>query len=192
MSELDYDTITDALRHVLIPADAAEIHGAITASLCTLGAAAKTRWQLHSLPELAKALAAGDALAEDTQRLLELLFTQTASELASGEFIFTPLLPNDDRPLEQRVIALGHWCQGFLLGLTIGGIVNAQALAEDLAEFYHDLAEISQITTLESSEEDADEQAYVELFEYLKVGAMLFYEEFYLRSAAQADPVHLH
>ena len=178
MSDFDYDTVTQALQRIAIPADAAEIHDAISAMLCTQGRASKAHWLAAILPELARTVTEGDALAGETKQLLDELYNQISQQLATSEFAFNPLVPSDDHELGERAAALGHWCQGFLLGLQAGGVTNAQGLSTELGEIYQDFSEISQISSGELAADEEDEEAYAELYEYLKVGTILFYEEF--------------
>ncbi len=192
MSDFDYQSVTQALQRIAIPADAAEIHGAISAILCTQGEAGREHWLETVLPELPRAIAEGDALATAATQLLNDVFNEVASELATGEFAFTLLLPDDEQDLGERVAALGHWCQGFLLGLQAGGVTSANGLAVELAEVYQDFSEISQINSSELAADDDDEEAYAELYEYLKVGAILFYEEFQQPSPNEDSSSSLH
>jgi uncharacterized protein len=192
MSVLDYDTINSAMQRIAIAADAAECHGAITAYICVSGTPGETRWIGAVLPELEKAVASGDALAGEAQRLFEALYTQTTLQMAEGEFAFVPLLPDDAKDLENRATALGHWCQGFLLGLNTCGITATSNLPVDLAEILQDFTEISQLSTGALSDSEEDEQAYAELMEYLKVGAMLFYEEFQHNLPSPPNSPQLH
>lgn len=124
--------------------------------------------------------------------MLDDVFDQVSDELATGEFALTLLLPGDDDELGDRVTALGHWCQGFLLGLQIGGVSSAQGLTAELAEIYQDFTEISQISGTELTVEEDDEESYAELYEYLKVGAILFYEEFNQPSPGTDSSTNLH
>lgn len=192
MSVLDYDTINSAMQRIAIPADAAECHGAITAFISIAGTAGVPRWLGAILPELEKAVASGDALAGETQRLLESLYGQTISQMTEGEFAFVPLLPDDAKDLENRAAALGHWCQGFLLGLNACGITATSNLPVDLAEILQDFTEISQLSADVLTDSEEDEQAYAELMEYLKVGAMLFYEEFQHNLPSAPGSPHIH
>lgn len=192
MSDFNYASVTQALQRIAIPADAAEIHGAISAILCTQGEAGKAHWLAAVVPELPRAMAEGDALAGAAAQLLDDVFNEVSGELATGEFAFTLLLPDDEQDLGERVAALGHWCQGFLLGLQAAGVTNANGLAVELAEVYQDFSEISQISSSELAADEDDEEAYAELYEYLKVGAILFYEEFQQPSPSTDSPASLH
>ena len=192
MSDLDYDTVTQALQRNAIPADAAEIHGAISGILCTHGAASKAHWLATILPELTRAEAEGDALAAETKKMLDDLFNEVSTELITGEFAFNPLLPDDEHDLGERVTALGHWCQGFLMGIQQGGVTSAQGLPAELAEIYRDFSEISQINSGELAADEDDEEAYAELYEYLKVGTILFYEEYQQSPPSVDAPSGLH
>jgi len=97
--------------------------------------------------------------------------------LAENSFDFQPLLPGDELELEQRTEAMAHWCRGFL-----GGYAQARVRAEaqgaavmpDSAEALRDFAAISQAAAddEESAGENAAEEHYFELLEYLRVAAM--------------------
>ncbi|MDH3589591.1 MAG: UPF0149 family protein, partial [Gammaproteobacteria bacterium] len=68
------------------------------------------------------------------------------------------------------------WCQGFLFGLTVGGIEAGRALPGDVAEVVGDFSRVSEAVHSGEAEEE-DEQSYVELCEYVRVGAQLVFEE---------------
>ena len=191
MSDLDYDNLTQALQRAAIPADAAEMHGAITGHIC-LNGSQNAAWLELVAPDLIKAEAGGDALAGEARRMLESVYTQTIDQLTLGEFAFVPLLPDDNHELLDRATALGNWCQGFLLGLQQAGLNTARGLSTELAEVYKDFGEISQITTAELESSEDDEEAYAELHEYLKIGAILFFEEFHSAALHADNPANLH
>ena len=98
------------------------------------------------------------------------------------------MLPDDDDSLTQRVNAIGDWSQGYLIGLSLGGITDFAPLPDDAREIAKDLLEISRAGTsydLEGNEED--ENAYAELVEYLRVGVLLINEELQPTQAAPLD-----
>ena len=112
----------------------------------------------------------GPAPSIDTDVLIQ-LYDRTAARLQGDRLDFTPLLPDDDEPLEKRVVELGRWCQGYLTGLGLGGIDSTQ-LTPESEEFLHDIAQIAH-ATLSSDEGEAGERDFAELVEYLRVGVIL-------------------
>jgi hypothetical protein len=101
------------------------------------------------------------------------------------------LLPTDEDHIDQRVNALGDWCQSYLVGLTLGGVKDFSPLPDDARDMANDLIEIARAGTsydLEGSEED--ENAYAELVEYVRVGVLLINEELQpTRSSPQSDSI---
>jgi len=100
---------------------------------------------------------------------------------ATGDFKL--LLMDDDDPLSERVETLAAWCQGFIYGLAAGGIKEGSELPEDTAELLKDMIEISRAgndvddTGVEESDDNDDEEAYMEIEEYVRMGVLLIYEE---------------
>ena len=87
------------------------------------------------------------------------------------------MLPGDDVPIADRASALGQWCQGFLYGLGTSPIPDADALPEEVAEIVRDLTSITQVSVDVQETDEANEQAYSELVEFVRVGAQLLFDE---------------
>lgn len=176
MSDPDYQTVTSALQRLDVAADAAECHGAISAVVCLLGAAGFDTWLPLHFPQLPDAATQGDALARETQDLLSTLYRNVVDELGNGRFSYHLFMPMDDTALEERADALGHWCQGFLLGLRYSGVTDTSRFTGELAEILDDIIEISQVSSAALDNTEEEERSYSELVEYLRVGVMLFNE----------------
>lgn len=169
----DFDLITDALRALGAESEAAEGHGLLCAMLCTMEGVTADAWL-----DIALSGAGQDAVVPAPSEVLASLFDETRRQFDSDEFDFHLLLPPDDAILAVRVEALGHWCQGFLAGLAVGGIQQPENLPGELPEIIQDMLEISRAEGYELEEDAEDEAAYAELVEYLRMGVLLFREEF--------------
>ena len=99
-----------------------------------------------------------------------------------------PLLPDDDAPLRQRADALGAWCQGLLYGLGLGQADRRGQLSVESREFLRDATEIAQVGFETDEASEADETAYAEVVEYLRVGLLMVLED--LRRSV--SPARLH
>ena len=115
-------------------------------------------------------------LNQESMALLRRLGRETEEQLADPGLAFRPLLPDDMEPLDVRVEALGEWCEGFLLGVGLGGVARQGELSANVQEILRDLQEISKVSWDVEADEDA-EASYVELVEYVRVGVMLMREE---------------
>ncbi len=164
----DYDTVNDALRRAMPDLDAAELHGQLCGVLCV----EPTLREADALARLMPNPPQGEA-----KDLLHALWTTTRAMLEGGEFDFQPLLPGDEARLESRVEALGHWAQGFLMGLDRMGLKDHKKLPGELPGIAEDLGKIAQAESYALDDEEQDENAYMELVEYLRVAVQLFREE---------------
>ncbi len=146
---------------------AAQAHGMATGMLCANEQASSAEW----LTELFRH--ATPASDEDKTTLTH-LFEDTQSLLSSDEFEFDLLLPGDDDCiLSERVEALTHWCQGFLLGV---GFTHATSdLSREAIEILKDIVEFTKLDTEAESEEDEDD--FMEITEYMRSAVLLLRSE---------------
>lgn len=153
----------------------AEAHGLLCGLLAVDVATATER----CLAEVMRGVDPQDANAAVTRRLMEALVKQARSSLIDEDFDFQPLLPDPERPLAERVQALAQWCEGFTAGIGLAGMSaqRAAALPEAVSEFIRDVGEIARVELETEEGAEEDEQAYAELLEYVRVGAVLVGEE---------------
>ncbi|MDZ7661981.1 UPF0149 family protein [Thiohalophilus sp.] len=182
----DFDQITDTLRALGAESEAAENHGLLCAMLCTMEGVTADAWL-----DIALSGTGRDALAPEPPEALVTLFDETRRQFDSDEFDFHLLLPHDEAILAVRIEALGHWCQGFLAGLAVGGIQQPESLPGELPEIIQDMLEIARAEGYELEDDGEDEAAYAELVEYLRMGVLLFREEF-RRQYAKAGEGSIH
>ncbi len=114
------------------------------------------------------------------------VFSQRA--LADQEYGFRLLLPDDAVPLSQRVEALGQWSQSFLTGLGMSRC-DTMALDEDGKDMLSTLAEIAQIDT-DLEDNDENERLYMELGEFIRVGALYLYQFHQQQTESDAGSIH--
>jgi uncharacterized protein YgfB (UPF0149 family) len=174
----------ERLTRLLDPLDPAELHGLLCGLLCADPTIDRERWLALAREELAE----GVELAEPVCDLLSKLLEFGAAQLNAADGSVTPLLPDDDAPLRQRTAALGAWCQGLLYGLGLGQVERRGLLSEESQEFLRDATQIAQVGFEIDEASEADEIAYAEVVEYLRVGLLMILEDV-RRSAA---PRRLH
>lgn len=165
MKTLEYDELQRLLQHLGVAQDASEYHGALCGMLC------------HGAPQAESLIF--DEMKQDEAAQAELhRFSKSALEqLAQPEF--SPVVPDDDKPLNQRVEALAAWCSGFLYGFGTGKDIDIKQYSEEAQELIKDFTEISRADVESSDEENAEdeENAYVELIEYVRVGTQVIFLE---------------
>ncbi len=181
------------LEELLFEVDAAlggiESHGALCGMLCAQGATEASQWLLHVLGEHEE----GNNALQSVGKLLLKIHQISVAQMNDSNVDFELLLPDDDEALEDRVEALGVWCQGFVYGLAAGGIKEGADLPEDSQELIKDILEISQAGYAIDDEAEVaisedDEVAFMEVSEYVRMGVLLVYEE--LQPLQSSQTVH--
>lgn len=163
---------------------AAEGHGALCGAFCATDDYTVDLWVEEIIPDDTEAF---DAISREA---LGLVYSDTRRALRADQMEFTPLLPEDDLPLDTRAAALGTWCQGFLYGLGLSGLDPSTKLSADVQEILKDLMHIGRATVDADALDEDSEFAYVELVEYLRAGVQLIHDE--MVSIRQHSPTHNH
>jgi yecA family protein len=172
----DYISISAALEKLETEVTPSEVHGTLAGLLCAITSAKAELWQHNLWPHASHD--SGDLLITEALEIFNQLHDTTRLQLNDPNCEFQLLLPVDDDHIDNRVNALGDWCQAYLLGLALGGVKKFDALPDDAREVANDLVEIARAGSsysLEGNEED--ENAYAELIEYIRVGVLLINEE---------------
>lgn len=172
--------VRDALGDLKARVDAPESHGILCGMLSAGGPVADRDWLRQLAPE-----EAGDPGANDS---LEALYRATIWQLDDPQFSFSLLLPDDEETLGARTEALANWCSGFLYGLGVSGVTESTQLPGEAAEVLGDLAKIASVDYELEQPGEEEEQAYEEVVEYVRVGAMLVFES--LRGPRLDESVH--
>ncbi|HEY6483177.1 MAG TPA: UPF0149 family protein [Steroidobacteraceae bacterium] len=150
-------------------ADAAEAHGTLAGCLCSAIGYRFEDWLQEILPE-------GRAQPLATQTL-RALYVDTAGALCAAEMQFALLLPQDEQPIDARTAALAQWCQGFLYGLGTSVIQDESGLPGDIGEIVRDLTQLTHVAVDSQQSDEANESAYAELVEFVRVGVQLVFDE---------------
>ncbi|MEE8078766.1 MAG: UPF0149 family protein [Pseudomonadales bacterium] len=182
MSDL-YALALNAIRDQAQSLSTSELHGAVVG----IGVCSEQSFSLQSLVDLLGV----DALSDEND--VEAFVNASLEILFADDMSFTPLLPEDDAPLEIRVTAIGEWTGSFVAGLVAGlgeqAAGSFAALPEEVQEIVADFTAITEIDLPGDSaaatgeevaaEEDAlaaGEEAEFDLLqvqEFVKIGALL-------------------
>ena len=145
---------------------AAEAHGMATGMLCINEQANSAYW-------LTELLHNASPLIDEDKNLLVRLFEETRRLLASDEFEFDLLLPEEDASLIEQVEGLKNWCRGFLFG--VGSSASPSNWSKDVREIMKDITEFTRLDV--NAEGEEDERAFVEITEYLRSAVLLLHDE---------------
>ncbi len=171
-----YNDLEEALNRLGLDQGASEFHGTVCGRLC----AAHER---HSASKLGRS-----GQSDDDEALLGQVKDEALNGLMDAELGFSLLLPDDDAPLARRVEALGQWCAGFVYGLATVEDVELDELSEEVQEVVRDLTQISRAGLTPDADTEADEEAYAEVVEYVRIGAQLIFMEIARRRGRSEGP----
>lgn len=169
----DYHSLQRALQKADAGMSAAECHGSLCGIYCASGNIELENW----LEQIFEELNLNDVLIKDASQLLVGLYKNTQQQLNDPEADFQLLLPDDEASLDARTEALADWCHGFTYGLAIGGLKEDRALPEDTAEIIRDMTEIARAGFESSEITEAEEEAFMHIHEYVRMGVLLITEE---------------
>jgi len=179
-------SLFERLQPLLDPLDPAELHGLLCSLLCLDADLDRDRW----LDYAREALADGGEWSELVADLLAKLLEFGTAQMNAPDWPVTPLLPDDDAPLRQRVDALSHWCHGLLYGLGLGEVELRGVLSEESWEFLDDVTDIAQIGFDTDEAGETDETAYTEVVEYLRVGLLMIQQDIQQSTASSSPRLH--
>jgi len=174
-TDIDHHTLDEALKRAGSSWDAAQAHGLLSGKLAVLGASAGPDWLARVLEDTDHS----SALRKECENLLGELLASTHREFSERLSEFDPLLPDDTDSTVVRTEALAHWSEGYLHGLVStehDERLKTRLAAEPVAGIIKDLLTITRAEA-EADGDDADEEAYTEIVEYVRVAAQLVYEE---------------
>jgi len=156
------------------PDHVAETHAVVIGLLC-----AKPDQEPEDLARHLAALQVGDWSSEQIMDQIGSALQGLREELASSDLRFQPLLPSEDRSLKERTDCLAHWCSGFLTGFGAG---QPSISGDEAREALQMLGQIARAATDSEVDQEAEESAYVELVEFVRIAVLLLREDNLTRS----------
>ncbi|MDF2447334.1 MAG: hypothetical protein K0S46_2570 [Moraxellaceae bacterium] len=168
------DELANTLARLNAACSASELHG-VLAGLLAGGA----RLNRSMLQKVLEAHAEADqAIDEESMAGIWQLQLKTLEDLGDSELVFTPLLPDDEDDLAARVAALAEWCQGFLVGFgTAVRPEDKRVHDESVRETLQDIVHVSSVDPTAQDNDESDESAYAELYEFVRMGVIHLFEE---------------
>lgn len=168
-----FKKISQELEDAELFTNAAETHGVLSGFVCGGIDLDSQQW----LSLFNDVVNEGIELPRSLKQLISDLYADVVKQCTDDGLGFNLLLPDDESPLDERAEAMAQWAQGFLVGF---GMVQ-QALnqaSEDVQEVIRDIRDISQLSLDFEQEDESSEIAFTEIVEYLRVGAMICFNNF--------------
>ncbi len=168
--QVDYKMLTLLLAGNQVAHSPAELHGLLTGQLCS-GVAAPDPDDLGEL------LDQHQHLTPVVSKLIERLLREATEQLTHLDYHFHPLLPSDETPLQERIVAIGTWCDSFMIGFAAGFIRPDSALSPEAREILGDFGQFAAISDENEELTDQDEVDYMELIEYVRMAAITLFQQ---------------
>jgi uncharacterized protein len=168
--QADYKMITLLLTGNHVAHSPAELHGLLTGQLCS-GVVAPDPEDIGGLMEQAQ------HFVPVVCKLIERMLDETTDQLVNLDYHFHPLLPPDEASLQDRVNALGAWCDGFMVGFAAGYIRPDSALSPEAREIISDFGQFAVISDDGQDLSDQDEVDFMELVEYVRMASITLFQQ---------------
>jgi yecA family protein len=170
-SSTQYEHFSSVLSQENIIVDAAEIQG-IMCGMLSGGMDTNDQTWIDALSDVVNQ---GDSFSPKAKSAVIELFNETCQQFIEADFALTLCLPDDNAPINERGTALLQWVQGFLLGFGLhqADLTNC---SQDVKEGLEDFSEIARMDE-EMTEDEESEQALFEVMEYVRITAMLCFNE---------------
>lgn len=179
----DYTEMSQALNQTTLKPHPSQAHGLICGLLCGNPKTPTAAWHEWILGQP----------SEIIPPLLQALHDITEKQLRELMFELALLLPDDDVPLTERAEALTLWAQGFLTGLKLTQVQIVEREPSEMTEAINDVIEIAKMNYEEVVASEEDEEAYVELVEYVRMAVIFIYQELRQGDARKASAsAHAH
>lgn len=175
-TEMNFEQIKNNLLKLGSESSPSEAHGTLCGLLCAKEDIDVQQWLTVTLDVTVEDSTASDLLAQQARESLTDFFSVTVTALADNNLSFYPLLPPGENEFI-RLEAIGQWAQGYLMGLSLGGIKNFSDFAEEVTEFVEAMASISNAYDYDLAGDESDEEAIIELVEFIRIGVLLMNEE---------------
>lgn len=167
-----YDEINQALATLGLPITPASLHATLSA-YGSIRAPKGAETYIQALVNQRD-----KEQARHAHQFLFNLWTAIQGQLASEEYDFQLLLPNDEIALDYRAQEFGLWCRAYMDVLHRQHIHAESFEDEDLREMFDHLSEFAQIDYTGLEVDDEDEKAFFEVTEYTRMAVLRMYSEF--------------
>jgi len=175
----DFPSLQAIITSEGVQMHASEVHGVLAGLICgglAFENALNDKSEGHSyLNLITDLLNNGEKLPSSITDAFTVLYSQLWQAILNDDFSFSPLIADDDDTLEERSVGLCHWVQGFTLGFGLQQ-KNTNDLSKDVQEVLTDFIEIANLSDA-IDEDEASEQAFFEIAEYVRMSALLCFSE---------------
>ena len=168
-----YSQASDLLDQYQIMATPAEIHGVLCGLLCG-GINPKNQVWLQEFNQLVND---GLPMPAAVSTWLDELFQASLRGMRENDALELLLPDDEEASSSELLIAIIDWAQAFLAGFAVIQQDLAKA-SDELQEILSDISEITQLDVDSMSDDGSDDASFYVLYEHLKLGVIMAFEEF--------------
>jgi yecA family protein len=179
----DFDEFASHLLDQGVQASPSLLHGCLS-GLLAAGAEVQPEYGLDAMSRSLEV----DVHGELARRIMQ-LYTVTLESLQDDEFLFHPLLPDDDDDIALRTESLASWCRGFLTGFAYRIAARnkvGDALSPETGEVLRDITAMAEAAVDDKDRDEEAEESYMELVEYLRVAVANVFMDAYVNSQEES------
>jgi uncharacterized protein len=173
--ETDIEQIKKNLSQLGSGYSPSEAHGLLCGLLCGKGDVKTQEWLVLAVDGFTD-INKGDLLATEASELLSHFFSQTVAAFSDNNLKFYPLLPENEGQAA-CLEGIAQWAQGYLFGLSSAGLKPLSTYPDDVVDFIKTMISISSAGDYALAGDESDEEAMVELIEFIRIGVLLANEE---------------
>lgn len=167
----NFKQINKLLQEMGLSTSASEIHGHLCGQLST-GIFEQAMEYMKNLIESV------DILKFEKQiKQLITIVDISIKQLTSVSFEFHLLVPDDETALQDRASSLSAWCQGYTDALLHADVDIESIAQEEIRDAFFHITEIASLDDTYDTVTEEDEKAYAEIYEYVRMAAMMIYTE---------------
>lgn len=183
----EHADVADALSRAGSDVSPAEAHGLMCGYLCSGKMEAE-----RCIKALIGDEKAGDIIGQEAREQLRMIFVESAKQLPSLDLELQLLLPGDEVELPYRAEALGDWCFGFLSGLQLAGLSEESFEDEDVLDALDHFDDIANVDYENVDFSETNEQAFAEISEYVRMAAIMIYQDQIMRNLNSGSTERVH
>ena len=167
---MTFEMLEDLFHSLEINLNPSALHGFLCGRLS---------WNAKDIETLvqksAEFFAISDEKIDFADSTLRDFYNDTLVDLEDSEFLFQPLLPDDDMPINIRLGSLAHWCSNFVSGFADGvsGQIN---ISEDGKQALSDLSFIGQVSD-SADEKEENEREYSDVLEHVRLAVQVIFSD---------------
>ena len=162
-----YQIFIDNIAVLALPISGSELHGIMCGYLCA-GAAHQGEMYLRALT----AKNNKDAMVRTAALAMFEIYAHSQQQLATMDFEFQLLLPDDHETLQDRAKAFSEWCEGFAQGMALGDADSHQMIDEDSQDALDHIQEFARLDYHALDINEEDEKAFLDVSEYTRMAVL--------------------